>query len=126
MASVGDHSSPSDQAAADKIARLSEENAQMQQAVASHAVIDQAIGVLVAVWQVPPVDGWQVLREVSQSLNIKLHAVAAEVVDWPLGRPMSQPVARELEVRVERWRRGTPRPGSAAEGECGAGCEGAA
>lgn len=54
MASVGDRFSPADQAAADKIARLSEENAQMQQAVASHAVIDQALGVLAAVWQVPP------------------------------------------------------------------------
>ncbi|MFF4902893.1 ANTAR domain-containing protein [Streptomyces sp. NPDC001068] len=117
MASVGDRRSPADQATADKIARLSEENAQMQQAVASHAVIDQALGVLAAVWQVPPHDGWEMLREVSQSLNIKLHAVAAEVVDWPLGRPMSQSVARELDIRVESWRQRAPQPGQATDGE---------
>jgi hypothetical protein len=49
---------------------LSEENAQLQQAVASHAVIDQVIGALVTVWQVQPHVGWEVMREVSQSLNI--------------------------------------------------------
>jgi len=67
------------QAAGEKIERLREENAQLRQAVDSLAVIDQAIGVLIAVWQLPPEDGWEVLREVSQHLNVKLYAIADEV-----------------------------------------------
>ncbi|MFE9476198.1 ANTAR domain-containing protein [Streptomyces griseofuscus] len=100
----------------DKIVRLNEENAQLQQAVVSHAVIDQAVGVLVAVWQVPPTDGWEVLVEVSQHCNLKLRAVAEDVVGWPLGRPLPQEVERELEARIQRWKSRTSRSCDEAEG----------
>ncbi|MGW7673864.1 ANTAR domain-containing protein [Streptomyces sp. NPDC054775] len=96
---------PADQASGDKISRLSEENAQLRQAVDSHAVIDQAIGILAAVWRVPPADGWDVLREVSQHLNRKLHAVAQDVVEWALGCPLPEPVERELQALITRWER---------------------
>ncbi|MFD8230229.1 ANTAR domain-containing protein [Streptomyces massasporeus] len=38
----------------------------MRRAVASHARVDQAIGVLVAVYRLEPAAGFEVLREVSQ------------------------------------------------------------
>jgi AmiR/NasT family two-component response regulator len=85
-----------------EIARLGEENEQLRQAVESHAVVDQAIGVLAAVCRVPPAEGWQVLREVSQHLNIKVRSIAQDIVDWALGRPLAQPVRRELDAAVQR------------------------
>ncbi|MGW1675416.1 ANTAR domain-containing protein [Streptomyces sp. NPDC002324] len=97
-------STPDDQALRAKTARLEEENAQLRQAVDSHAVIDQAIGVLIAVHRVPAADGWDVLREVSQNSNVKLHTVADEVTGWALGKPMSVRVHQELEAALHRWR----------------------
>ncbi|MFG3018846.1 ANTAR domain-containing protein [Streptomyces sp. NPDC048254] len=102
--------SPSIHAFDEKITRLGEENAQLRQAVASHAVVDQAIGVLIAVHQLPPAAGWAVLREISQRRNIKLHAVAEAVVDWALGQPIPQEVTRELAPAVQRWKQGSSPP----------------
>ncbi|MFF1443346.1 ANTAR domain-containing protein [Streptomyces sp. NPDC058295] len=48
------------------VARLEQEIAQLRQAVGSHAVVDQAIGVLIAIHRIPPHTGFEVLREVSQ------------------------------------------------------------
>ncbi|MGW5434072.1 ANTAR domain-containing protein [Streptomyces sp. NPDC004059] len=103
MTSVGRRTA-AEEAAGEEIVRLSEENAQLRRAVDSHAVIDQAIGVLVAVWRVPPADGWRVLVDVSQCLNRKLHGVAEAIIDWALGlRPLPDPVGQELETAVQRW-----------------------
>ncbi|MFC9288663.1 ANTAR domain-containing protein [Streptomyces sp. NPDC057052] len=63
-----------------RVAALQEEVAQLRQAVASHAVVDQAIGVVVAVGRLRPEQGWEVLREVSQRTNTKLREVAEYVV----------------------------------------------
>ena len=49
---------------------------QLKEAVASHAVVDQAIGMVVALGRVTPDQGWEVLRDVSQHTNIKLRNVA--------------------------------------------------
>ncbi|MEU9438976.1 ANTAR domain-containing protein [Streptomyces sp. NPDC048252] len=56
----------------EQLERLRVENRQLRQARASHAVVDQAIGVLTVLGQLPPCDGFTVLREVSQHTNIKL------------------------------------------------------
>lgn len=40
------------------------------------AVVDQAIGVVVAVHRIPPAVGFEMLREVAQHTDIKLHTVA--------------------------------------------------
>ncbi|MGW6924609.1 ANTAR domain-containing protein [Streptomyces sp. NPDC054950] len=85
--------------------KLQQENAQLRQAVDSHAVVDQAIGVLVAVHRVVPGAGFEVLREVSQHTNIKLHAVAEMVIDWALGQPLAEPVGHELDAAVQRHSR---------------------
>ncbi|MEU9313775.1 ANTAR domain-containing protein [Streptomyces sp. NPDC048256] len=87
------------------VARLEQENAQLRQAVDSHAVVDQAIGVLVAVHRIAPDSGFEVLREVSQHTNIKLHAVAEMLIGWALGQSLTEPVGQELDAAVERHSR---------------------
>ncbi|MGW4671525.1 ANTAR domain-containing protein [Streptomyces sp. NPDC004324] len=57
------------------------ENSQLWQAVESHAVVDQAIGVLIAVYWCSATDAGEALHEVSQHTNTKLRNVADTVVD---------------------------------------------
>lgn len=66
-----------------QIEELQEEVAQLRQALVSHAVVDQAIGVLVALSGLRPEQGWEVLKTVSQRTNTKLRDVALHVVHWP-------------------------------------------
>ncbi|MFD5949669.1 ANTAR domain-containing protein [Streptomyces collinus] len=81
---------------------LQQENDQLRHAVASHATVDQAIGVLIAVHRIAPAAGFEVLREVSQQTNIKLHSVAQTVIGWALGEPLPRRVGRELDAAVQR------------------------
>ncbi|CAM5673745.1 ANTAR domain-containing protein OS=Streptomyces chartreusis OX=1969 GN=CP983_41160 PE=4 SV=1 [Streptomyces chartreusis] len=57
-------SEPADET--DRILELEEEVDQLKEAVVSHAVVDQAIGMVVALGRVAPDEGWAVLKEVSQ------------------------------------------------------------
>ncbi|MFI9773042.1 ANTAR domain-containing protein [Streptomyces sp. NPDC052415] len=84
------------------VAGLEQENAQLRHAVDSHAIVDQAIGVLVAIHRLPPADGFEVLREVSQHTNIKLHTIANDVISWALGQPLPKPVGEKLDAAVRR------------------------
>jgi len=68
----------------EKIEELQEEIVQLRQALASHAVVDQAIGIVVAVSGLRPEQGWDVLRTVSQHTNTKLRDVAGHIVRWPV------------------------------------------
>ncbi|MFE5753370.1 ANTAR domain-containing protein [Streptomyces massasporeus] len=81
---------------------MKQENDQLRHAVASHATVDQAIGVLIAVHRLAPEAGFEVLREVSQQANIKLHSVAQRVIGWALGEPLPQRVGKELDAAVQR------------------------
>ncbi|MFL5997846.1 MAG: ANTAR domain-containing protein [Streptomyces sp.] len=84
------------------VARLEQENAQLRHAVGSHATVDQAIGVLVATRRLPSAAGFEVLREVSQHTNIKLHTVAEALIAWGLGQALPEPVDQELDAAVQR------------------------
>ncbi|WP_079142364.1 ANTAR domain-containing protein [Streptomyces sp. LUP30] len=85
---------------------LEQENAQLRRAVDSHAVVDQAIGVLIAVHRIPPDAGFEVLREVSQHTNVKLLTVAESVIGWALGRqPLPEQMSRKLDATVQRHAR---------------------
>ncbi|MEU1001377.1 ANTAR domain-containing protein [Streptomyces tibetensis] len=87
----------------DVVARLERENAQLRNAVDSHATVDQAIGVLAAVCRLEPAAGFEVLREVSQRTNIKLHTVADAVLDWALKqKPLPLAVDRDLRAALRR------------------------
>ncbi|MEE1765331.1 ANTAR domain-containing protein [Streptomyces sp. SP18BB07] len=84
------------------VAGLEQENTQLRHAIGSHAVVDQALGVLIAVHRIPPDAGFEVLREVSQHTNIKLHTVAKALIDWALGQPLPAPVEQKLGEAVQR------------------------
>ncbi|MER5571991.1 ANTAR domain-containing protein [Streptomyces massasporeus] len=87
----------------DVVARLEREIAQLRKAVDSHATVDQAIGVLVAVCRLAPAAGFEVLREVSQRTNIKLYTVADAVLDWALKqKPLPVDVDRDLQAALRR------------------------
>ncbi|MET8286268.1 MULTISPECIES: ANTAR domain-containing protein [Streptomyces] len=73
---------PAFEASADEVLRLEDENLQLKQAVRSHAVVDQAIGVILAVGRLTPDQGWDTLRSISQNTNVKLRHVAELIVEW--------------------------------------------
>ncbi|MFD6292823.1 ANTAR domain-containing protein [Streptomyces anthocyanicus] len=84
--------------AAQRVEELRDENAQLQQAVHAHAVVDQAIGVVIAVGRLTPEQGWEVLRRVSQHTNIKVRTVAEHVV----GFARTQELPAELNAELQR------------------------
>ncbi|MEU9015617.1 ANTAR domain-containing protein [Streptomyces sp. NPDC048479] len=51
-------------------------------AVTAFALIDQAIGTLIATGHMDAGQGWAVLQQVSQHTNIKLRHVAELVITW--------------------------------------------
>ncbi|MEU6070715.1 ANTAR domain-containing protein [Streptomyces sp. NPDC047082] len=81
---------------------LQEEVQQLKEAVASHAVVDQAIGMVVALGRVTPDQGWQVLKEVSQHTNIKLRNVADLILIWGRTGDMPPQIRAELADALDR------------------------
>ncbi|MEW2625104.1 ANTAR domain-containing protein [Streptomyces sp. NPDC048106] len=90
------------ESAPDKIAALRAEVDQLKQAVASHAVVDQAIGMMVALGRVTPEQGWQVLRDVSQHTNIRLRYIAELVLIWGRRGEIPPEISAELEEALDR------------------------
>ncbi|MGW6796517.1 ANTAR domain-containing protein [Streptomyces chartreusis] len=86
----------------DRVFELQEEVQQLKQAVVSHAIVDQAIGMMVAMGRVTPDQGWTVLREVSQHTNIKLRHVAELVVFWGRTGEIPSEIRAELEDALDR------------------------
>ncbi|MES4886175.1 ANTAR domain-containing protein [Streptomyces sp. NPDC000349] len=79
------------------------ENAQLRQTIDAHDTVDQAIGVLLAVHRLEPAAGFDVLREVSQHTNIKLHTVTEAVIEWVLREePLPSPVDQELQAAQQQ------------------------
>ncbi|MFC9280656.1 ANTAR domain-containing protein [Streptomyces collinus] len=99
-----DHLGPEDLAR--KIGQLQQEIGQLQEAVVSHAVIDQAIGVVVSLGGLPPEQGFGVLRTVSQTTNIKLREVAEQIVGWPASKELPEDIRQALKAALSK-------PGSA-------------
>jgi small nuclear ribonucleoprotein (snRNP)-like protein len=87
----------------DRLFELQEEVDQLKEAMTSHAVVDQAIGMVVALGRVTPDVGWAVLKEVSQHTNIKLRNVAELVVIWGRTGEMPQEIRAELEDALDRY-----------------------
>ncbi|MBN0046699.1 ANTAR domain-containing protein [Streptomyces actuosus] len=86
----------------DRLFELQEEVDQLKEAVSSHAVVDQAIGMIVALGRVTPDQGWLVLKEVSQHTNIKLRHVAELILIWGRSGRMPEGIAAELAEALER------------------------
>ncbi|MFF3504799.1 ANTAR domain-containing protein [Streptomyces sp. NPDC003247] len=93
------HGSPDE---TNRIFALQREVDQLKEAVASHAVVDQAIGVVVALGRMTPDEGWAVLREVSQHTNIKLRTVAELILLWGRGGQLPEEIRAELEELLGR------------------------
>lgn len=98
----------------ERIAALQAEVDQLKQALTSHAVVDQAIGMMVAFARVTPRQGWEVLRDVSQHTNIKLRNVAELVLIWGRRGEIPYEIGAALEDALARY--GAARtPGGAPE-----------
>ncbi|MEU2624987.1 ANTAR domain-containing protein [Streptomyces sp. NPDC007157] len=80
-----------------QLAQLKQEIGQLQEAVVSHAVVDQAIGVVISLGKFSPEQGFEVLRTVSQRTNTKLRKVAGLIVNWPGGGPLPDALHKALE-----------------------------
>ena len=87
----------------DRIAELQAEVDQLKEAVTSHAVVDQAIGMVVALGRVTPDQGWEVLKEVSQHTNIKLRTIADLILVWGRRGDIPPEVRAELEATLDRY-----------------------
>ncbi|WP_171990799.1 ANTAR domain-containing protein [Streptomyces sp. JHA26] len=86
----------------DQIFRLQEQVRQLKEAVVSHAVVDQAIGMIVVLGRVGPDEGWAVLKEVSQHTNIKLRNVAELILVWGRTGMMPAEIRIALEDALDR------------------------
>ncbi|WP_420309162.1 ANTAR domain-containing protein [Streptomyces sp. YS-B37] len=86
---------------AGRVRALQDENAQLQRAVASHAVVDQAIGVVIAVGRLTPEQAWDVLRNVSQHTNIKLRRVAELLLELARTGQLPTNIRAELKRRLD-------------------------
>ncbi|MFJ8493195.1 ANTAR domain-containing protein [Streptomyces sp. NPDC094038] len=91
---------------AGELERLRTENRQLLRAIASHAVVDQAIGVLVVLGQITPQDGFTVLRTVSQHTNTKLSQIAEHIVKHAQGVELAGPVLAALHAALHAVRTG--------------------
>ena len=87
----------------DRIFALQEEVDQLKEAVVSHAVVDQAIGMMVALGRVAPEQGWAVLKDVSQHTNIKLRKVAELILTWGRKGDLPPEIKAELEDALDRY-----------------------
>ncbi|MEU6388314.1 ANTAR domain-containing protein [Streptomyces sp. NPDC046939] len=87
---------------AENLTGLRAEAAQLRQAIASHIVVDQAIGVVIVLGRLTPDEGWDVLKEISQHTNTKLRDVARQLVGWANGRPLPDRTRGALDSALHR------------------------
>jgi AmiR/NasT family two-component response regulator len=84
---------------AQDVALLRERTQQLEHALESRIVIEQAKGVLAERLEIGPDEAFEVLRRAARSAQIRLHDLAREVVAAPTTPP---PVAREIARRRRR------------------------
>ncbi|KPI15232.1 ANTAR domain protein [Actinobacteria bacterium OK006] len=87
----------------EEIIELREVVDQLKEAVTSHAMVDQAIGIVVALGRVTPDEGWAVLREVSQLTNIKLRNIAELVLIWGRNGDLPSDIRVPLEEALDKY-----------------------
>ncbi|NUP67146.1 MAG: GAF and ANTAR domain-containing protein [Nonomuraea sp.] len=72
-------------------ARLREVAAQLKEALNTRAIIDQALGIVMARRRCGSQQAFELLRQVSQDRNVKVHQVAAMIVETVSGHPPQRP-----------------------------------
>jgi GAF domain-containing protein len=70
-----------------RMASCADLNDQLRSSIASRAVIDQAVGVIMATEHCPQDRAFAMLRSVSQNTNVKLRDLAADIVTSVSGEP---------------------------------------
>ncbi|GAA1656696.1 hypothetical protein GCM10009733_062850 [Nonomuraea maheshkhaliensis] len=68
-------------------ARTREVAAQLKEALTTRAIIDQALGIVMAQRRCTAQHAFELLRHVSQDRNVKLHQLAASIVEQVSGEP---------------------------------------
>ncbi|MEU8355213.1 GAF and ANTAR domain-containing protein [Nonomuraea sp. NPDC048882] len=68
-------------------ARMREVAAQLKEALTTRAIIDQALGIVMAQRRCTAQHAFELLRHVSQDRNVKLHQLAASIVEQVSGEP---------------------------------------
>jgi hypothetical protein len=91
-----------DAALASEILQLRARNEQLERALASRAVIDQARGMVMALAPCSSDRAWSLLVDVSQHCNVKLRDVAAALVATTNDEALPAPVQRELRRALRR------------------------
>ncbi|OIJ96241.1 hypothetical protein BIV25_19660 [Streptomyces sp. MUSC 14] len=76
----------------------------LQEAVVSHAVVDQAVGVVITVGGLRPDQGIDVLTVVAQRTGISLRTVAERLVAWAACEPLSDDLRTALETALRATR----------------------
>lgn len=93
-----------DAALVTEILALRAENKQLGQALVSHAVIDQARGMVMALGSCSSEGAWNLLVDVSQHCNVKLRDVAAALVATTEGKKLPQEMQHEWRRALRRLR----------------------
>jgi GAF domain-containing protein len=70
-----------------RMASCADQNDQLRSSIVSRAVIDQALGVIMATERCPQDRAFALLRSVSQNTNVKLRDLAATIVTRVSGEP---------------------------------------
>ncbi|MGC9500910.1 ANTAR domain-containing protein [Streptomyces sp. WG7] len=89
-----------------ELQQLREEVAQLREALTYRPVIDQARGMIMALGHCTPGEAWEVLVTVSQHNNVKLRAVAEQLVATTAGHPLPPPIRRALRQLLRGRHRG--------------------
>ncbi|MEU6595251.1 ANTAR domain-containing protein [Streptomyces sp. NPDC046881] len=92
---------PDEQTDQEQVKALQDEVDQLRQALVSHALVDQAIGVVITVGGLRREQGWEALKHMSQHTNVKLREVARCLVEWPARRELPEVIRRALPAAVE-------------------------
>ncbi|MGW3649842.1 ANTAR domain-containing protein [Streptomyces sp. NPDC000878] len=87
-----------------ELVELRARNEQLERALASRAVIDQARGMLMVLAPCSSDRAWDLLVDVSQRCNIKLRDVAVALVATTDGQRLPEPMQRELRRGLRRLR----------------------
>ena len=73
------------------VARMREVAAQLREALTTRAIIDQALGIVMAQRRCTAQQAFEILRHVSQDKNVKLHQIAASIIQTVSGEPPQRP-----------------------------------
>jgi hypothetical protein len=77
----------------DEVTRLRASVGQLEHALVSRVIVEQAIGVLSERWKVAPRDAFEQLRRVTRSHGLRIHDLAKQVIESTTDRGVALPPA---------------------------------